>query len=104
MQASYDGSSGVYTPNHCSNDRPVERRWSRVDSNQSIDLLSRSPMEFRLSDDGERFRRKVSEWLQRHLPAGWGTPAFRAPQTMEDEIAFAKSWLRELNEGRWARL
>ena len=54
-------------------------------------------MEFRLSDDGERFRRKVSEWLQRHLPAGWGTPTFRAPQTMEGEMAFAKSWLRELN-------
>jgi len=61
-------------------------------------------MEFRLSDDGERFRRKVSDWLQRHLPAGWGTPAFRAPQTMEDEMAFAKSWLRELNEGGWAGL
>src|SRR5713101_3669620 len=61
-------------------------------------------MEFRLSDDGERFRRKVSEWLQRHLPAGWGTPTFRAPQTMEDEMAFAKSWLRELNEGGWAGL
>src|SRR2546423_12491495 len=61
-------------------------------------------MEFRLSDAGDRVRRKVSEWLQRHLPAGWGTPAFRAPQTMEDEMAFAKSWLRELNEGGWAGL
>jgi alkylation response protein AidB-like acyl-CoA dehydrogenase len=61
-------------------------------------------MEFRLSDDGERFRRKVSDWLQRHLPAGWGTPAFRAPETMEDEMAFAKSWLSELNEGGWAGL
>ena len=61
-------------------------------------------MEFRLSDDGERFRRKVSDWLQRHLPAGWGTSAFPAPETMEDEIAFAKTWLRELNEGGWAGL
>jgi alkylation response protein AidB-like acyl-CoA dehydrogenase len=61
-------------------------------------------MEFRLSDDGERFRRKVSDWLQRHLPAGWETPAFRTPETMEDEMAFAKCWLRELNEGGWAGL
>jgi len=61
-------------------------------------------MEFRLSDDGERFRRKVSDWLLRHLPSGWGTPAFRAPRTMEEQVAFAKDWLRKLNDGGWAGL
>jgi len=61
-------------------------------------------MEFRLSDDGERFRRKVSDWLLRHLPPGWGTPAFRAPRTMEEQVAFAKDWLRQLNDGGWAGL
>ena len=61
-------------------------------------------MEFRLSDDGERFRRKVCDWLLRHLPPGWGTPAFWAPRTMEEQVAFAKDWLRTLNDGGWAGL
>jgi len=61
-------------------------------------------MEFRLSEEEERFRRKVAEWLERNLPSGWGTPTFRAPETMEEEVAFAKSWLRKLHEGGYAGL
>jgi len=61
-------------------------------------------MEFRLSEEEERFRKKIGDWLDRHLPAGWGTPAFRAPETMEEEVAFTKGWLRKLDEGGWAGL
>ena len=61
-------------------------------------------MEFRPSEEEERFRRKVSDWLERHLPSGWGTAHFRKPQTMEEEVAFAKAWLKKLNEGGWAGL
>jgi alkylation response protein AidB-like acyl-CoA dehydrogenase len=61
-------------------------------------------MEFRPSEAEQRFRDEVSGWLRRHLPAGWGTAAFRAPQTMEEEVAFARSWLRTLHEGGWAGL
>lgn len=59
-------------------------------------------MEFRLSEAEERFRAKVADWLERNLPPGWGTPAARAPATMEDEVAFAKAWQRKLHDGGWA--
>jgi alkylation response protein AidB-like acyl-CoA dehydrogenase len=61
-------------------------------------------MEFRLSEEEERFRRKIGDWLDRNLPAGWGTAAFRAPETMEEEVDFAKRWLAKLHEGGWAGL
>jgi len=59
-------------------------------------------MEFRLSDQEERFCSKVADWLAKNVPAGWGTPAFRMPETMEDEIAFARQWQRRLYDGGWA--
>jgi alkylation response protein AidB-like acyl-CoA dehydrogenase len=59
-------------------------------------------MEFRLSEDEERFRGGVSSWLDRNLPAGWGTAAFRMPESMEEEVAFAKAWVGKLHQGGWA--
>ena len=61
-------------------------------------------MDFRLSREHEEFRRSVSDWLRAHLPAGWGTAAFVMPETLEDEVAFARAWLRRLNEGGWAAI
>jgi alkylation response protein AidB-like acyl-CoA dehydrogenase len=49
-----------------------------------------------------RFRADVREWLRAHLPPGWGTPAFREPQTAAEKVAFAKSWQRTLFDGQWA--
>lgn len=59
-------------------------------------------MECRLTAEEERFRAKVADWLSRNLPAGWGTPAFRMPDSMEDEVSFGRSWQRKLYEGGWA--
>ena len=59
-------------------------------------------MEFRLSAGEERFRGEISEWLDASLPAGWGTPAFRLPDSMEGEVEFTKGWLRKLHQGGWA--
>ncbi len=59
-------------------------------------------MEFRLTEEEERFRAKVADWLSRSLPVGWGTAAFRMPESMDEEVAFARSWQRKLYEGGWA--
>jgi alkylation response protein AidB-like acyl-CoA dehydrogenase len=61
-------------------------------------------VEFRLSEEEERFRLEIADWLERNLPPGWGTPAFEAPEDMEGEVALAKAWLRKLNEGGYAGL
>jgi alkylation response protein AidB-like acyl-CoA dehydrogenase len=62
------------------------------------------PMDFRLSPQEEAFRREIRAWLAANLPAGWGTPAFTPPHTMEEKIAFAKAWQRTLHDGGWAGL
>jgi alkylation response protein AidB-like acyl-CoA dehydrogenase len=59
-------------------------------------------MDFRLSDEEERFRSEVSAWLRENLPRNWGTPAFRPPETMDDEVAFSRQWQRKLHAGGWA--
>ncbi len=61
-------------------------------------------MELRLSPEQEAFRRQVRDWLQANLPPGWGTPAYRSPQTPEEQVAFARAWQRKLFEGGWAGL
>ncbi|MGH7897908.1 MAG: acyl-CoA dehydrogenase family protein, partial [Candidatus Binatia bacterium] len=59
-------------------------------------------MEFRPSEDEERFRVEVSSWLDRNLPAGWGTSAFRLPDSMEAEVEFTTGWLRKLDQAGFA--
>jgi alkylation response protein AidB-like acyl-CoA dehydrogenase len=59
-------------------------------------------MDFRPTEDEARFRQEVRGWLHRHLPPGWGTPAFQEPATAADKMAFAKSWQRTLCAGGWA--
>ncbi len=61
-------------------------------------------MDFRLAEEEERFRSEVEDWLRANLPAGWGTPAFREPETAEEKVAFARSWQRRLRDGGWAGL
>jgi alkylation response protein AidB-like acyl-CoA dehydrogenase len=61
-------------------------------------------MDFRLTPGEEAFRQEVRRWLAANLPAGWGTPAFPMPHTMEEKIAFAKRWQRTLHAGGWAGL
>ena len=61
-------------------------------------------MDFPLSPEEKRFREEIRTWLEANLPRGWGTAAFRPPETMEAKIAFAKQWQRKLNDGGWAGL
>jgi alkylation response protein AidB-like acyl-CoA dehydrogenase len=59
-------------------------------------------MEFRLNEEEESFRRELSDWLDRNLPAGWGTPLHRKPATMDEEVVLARAWQRKLYDGGWA--
>jgi alkylation response protein AidB-like acyl-CoA dehydrogenase len=59
-------------------------------------------MEFRLSAAEEAFRAEVRAWLRDNLPPGWGTAAYRAPQTAAAKIAAAKAWQATLHRGGWA--
>jgi alkylation response protein AidB-like acyl-CoA dehydrogenase len=61
-------------------------------------------MDFQLTPGEAAFRDAVREWLAANLPAGWGTPAFATPRSMEDKIAFAKRWQRRLYDGGFAGL
>jgi alkylation response protein AidB-like acyl-CoA dehydrogenase len=61
-------------------------------------------MDFRLTPEEEAFREEIRSWLRANLPPGWGTAAFRPPDTMEAKIGFAKRWQRKLYDGGWAGL
>lgn len=50
----------------------------------------------------EAFRAEIRDWLEANLPAGWGTPAYEAPTTPAEQVAFARQWQRKLRDGGWA--
>src|SRR5262245_13317538 len=62
----------------------------------------RARMDFRLSAAEEAFRAEVRAWLQANLPAGWGTPAYRKPESGAEKIAASKAWQAALHRGGWA--
>jgi len=59
-------------------------------------------MDLKQTPQEELFRRIVRTWLETHLPAGWGTPAYRPPQSPAEQVAFARWWQHTLNDGGWA--
>ncbi len=59
-------------------------------------------MEFRLTAAEEQFRQQVRSWLEANLPPGWGTPAYREPETAAEKVALSKTWQRALYDGGWA--
>jgi alkylation response protein AidB-like acyl-CoA dehydrogenase len=61
-------------------------------------------VDFRPTEDEERFRREVRDWLRANLPAGWGTPGYPRPEEPGEKVAFARRWQRTLHEGGWAGL
>ena len=61
-------------------------------------------MDLNPSPEEARFRDQVRTWLRENLPEGWGTPAFKAPQTGKEKIDFARSWQARLHSGGWAGL
>ncbi|MEN8181584.1 MAG: acyl-CoA dehydrogenase family protein [Myxococcota bacterium] len=56
------------------------------------------------SPEQARFRQEVRAWLRANLPAGWGTPACRMPESLEERVAFAREWQRRLHAGGFAGL
>ncbi|HVN84799.1 MAG TPA: acyl-CoA dehydrogenase family protein [Candidatus Binatia bacterium] len=59
-------------------------------------------MDLKPSAEENQFRATVRTWLEANLPAGWGTPAYRQPETASEQIAFARAWQRQLFDGGWA--
>jgi alkylation response protein AidB-like acyl-CoA dehydrogenase len=61
-------------------------------------------MDFTFTPDEERFRLELRQWLQEHLPRGWGAPGYRYPTTYEDWVAVRRQWDRTLHAGGYAGL
>jgi alkylation response protein AidB-like acyl-CoA dehydrogenase len=61
-------------------------------------------MDLRDSPEEARFRAEVRSWLRDNLPAGWGTEAFRMPESGAEQVDFGKAWQRALYDGGWAGL
>ena len=61
-------------------------------------------MDLRETQELAAFRQQVRRWLEENLPEGWGTPAYRAPETVEEQVEFGKRWQRRLYDGGWAGL
>ena len=51
-----------------------------------------------------RFRKEVRSWLEANLPEGWGTLAFKLPETIAEKVAFTRAWQAKLYTGGWAGL
>jgi alkylation response protein AidB-like acyl-CoA dehydrogenase len=54
------------------------------------------------SEEEQRFRIAVREWLTANLPEGWGTDHFETPAEYRDDDEFLRDWQRRLYEGGWA--
>ena len=59
-------------------------------------------MELNLTPEQEQLRATVRVWLEKNLPPGWGTPAYREPETSLERAEFARWWQRRLYDGGWA--
>ena len=49
-------------------------------------------MDFTYTPEQENFRQELRTYLEAKLPEGWGTPAYDAPATLEQEVAFGRKW------------
>lgn len=61
-------------------------------------------MYLRDTSEQARFRAEAAEWLETHLPEGWGMPGHPKPETPAEEVAFLRGWQRTLYDGGWAGL
>src|SRR5262249_56457383 len=60
-------------------------------------------MDFELTEQEQRFRDKLRQWLQESLPPGWGTTVFE-PVALHAKIAFLKDWSQKLYAAGYAGL
>jgi alkylation response protein AidB-like acyl-CoA dehydrogenase len=56
-------------------------------------------MDLRYPPEAEKFRVEVRDWLEAHLPPGYGEPGFFA--SPEERAAFHKKWTEQLYKGGW---
>ncbi len=54
-------------------------------------------MDLSFSEEEERFRQRVRDFMQANLPEGWGTAAYRQAAA-EDVTALARDWTRRLHQ------
>jgi alkylation response protein AidB-like acyl-CoA dehydrogenase len=49
--------------------------------------------------EAEEFRAEIRQWLEDHLPEGWGTP--ERTMNKSERRDFANAWAEQLHEGGW---
>jgi len=60
-------------------------------------------MDFELTEQETCFRDNLRQWLQEHLPPGWGKTVFE-PVDLHEKIVFLKDWSRQLYAAGYAGL
>ena len=61
-------------------------------------------MDFEYTEDQERFRQELREWLRENLPDGWQAGERPGTDDPEENVEFLLDWQRTLSEGGWAGL
>ena len=61
-------------------------------------------MDFTFTPSEEQFRLELRQWLEEHLPPGWGTPGCQYPKTYEEWVRLRRQWDRTLYAGGYAGL
>jgi len=56
-------------------------------------------MDLTYPPEAEAFRTEIREWLDKHLPDGWGSPGFS--MTADERRAFNDDWVQQLRDGGW---
>lgn len=51
--------------------------------------------------EDEAFRQRLRTWLQENLPSGWGTPAYKQPETEDAIWEFRRQWEDRLYHAGW---
>ena len=60
-------------------------------------------MDFELTEQEKHFRDNLRQWLQEHLPPGWGKTVFE-PVDLHAKIVFLKDWSQQLYAAGYAGL
>ncbi len=59
-------------------------------------------MDFSFSEEEERFRKRVRDFLKSNLPAGWGQPGFKLPEGTSN-LQLHRDWQRRLYQAGFRR-
>lgn len=53
------------------------------------------------SEEDERFRQEIRDWLAKNLPDGWGTKDFRLSRDPLERNQWLRGWQKKMAEDRW---